>query len=549
MKLRWLLFPVIALAAAGATAPAQAPSAAASSPSREEGAWEGELLGSQWPIFVTLALRREQSGLAGTLASQGRSLPLARPRWTGDGFEAAIEGAARPVTIAATRQGGNLVGTYGEGGRALTFTLHPIPAYPHPADRIEGWRQDLDALATRFAAFDRSFTPATRASFLAALAGIGRELPALDDAEVTMRIAAAIALADNGHTRLYLLRNRTELRRLPIRIWWFADQLRIVRATPEYRQLLGCRIDAIGGIQARRARDIAGRAFAGNPSWRDYMTTYTLTSPEALHGLGIVRDMETIDLRVSGCAGPPHRQVRPLPLVRSTRSLESWWDLTPLKAPTGQWVQMLEARRSALPLYLRNPDLNYWFERLPAGDILYFNYGRAQDMEAESTAAFGERLLAEISRQRPRAFVLDLRFNTGGDLGVAADLMRRLQEATRGMPRYVVTGRATFSAGISQVASWRQAGDVTVVGEPVGDSMDLWAEGGNIRLPYSGLDAHFANGFHSYSTAPCPVGIPCLDMSSPSLAPDLPVTARWEDYVAGRDPVMTAIAADLTHRR
>jgi hypothetical protein len=72
---------------------------------------------------------------------------------------------------------------------------------------------------------------------------------------------------------------------------------------------------------------------------------------------------------------------------------------------------------------------------------------------------------------------------------------------------------------------------------------------GGVRLPYSGLDAHFANGFHSYSTAPCPAGTPCLDMSSPSIAPDLPVTARWEDYVAGRDPVMAAIAADLMSRR
>jgi len=549
MKLRWLVFPLLGFALAGDSASAQSLPAAAVA-ARDEGAWEGEMLGNQWPIFVTLQLRREQGALAGTFSFFGRSLGLARPRWTGAGFEVAVDGTATPATIVATRQGGNLVGAYREGGRVLNFILRPIPDYPRPADRIQGWQQDLDVLATRFAAFDRSFTPATRAAFLQALAAIRRDLPALDDAQVTMRIASAIALADNGHTRLYLLRNRTELRRLPIRIWWFADGLRIVRATSQYRHLLGCRVDRIGGIASRQARDIAGRAFAGNASWRDYMTTYTLTSPEALHGLGIIRDMDRVELGISGCAGPPRRSVHPLPLARSRNSLEAWWDLTPLRAPpSGAWVHALDARSDTLPLYLRHPDSYYWFERLPGSEILYFHYSRAQDMEGDRSAAFGERLLAEIARRRPRAFILDLRFNTGGDLNIAADLMRRLQEATRGIPRYVVTGRSTFSAGISQAASWRQAGNVTIVGEPVGDAMDMWAEGGNIRLPYSDLDAHFANGFHSYSTAPCPADTLCLDMSSPSLAPDLPVVTRWRDYAAGRDPVMEAITADLARRR
>jgi hypothetical protein len=548
MKLRDLIILFAAFVIGGAAAPAQSPPAPPAAPSRDERAWEGEMLGNRWPTFVTLILRADQGRLAGTIDLLGRSLRLADPRWTGDQFDAGIEGGT--ATMTAIRQGDDLAGSFSESGRRLTFTLRAVPAYPHPADRIQGWQQDLDVLATRFAAVDRSFTPRTRAAFMNALASIRRALPRLDDPQVIMRIASAVALAGNGHTRLYLLRNRTELRRLPIRIWWFANGPRIVRATPEYRQLLGCRIDAIGGVDSRRARAVAGRAYAGSASWRDYMAAYTLTSPEALHGLGIVRDMETIALRVGGCPGPARRFVHPLPLVRSQRSLEAWWDLTPLTTPpSGEWVHALEARRGNLPLYLRNPDLNYWFEQLPDSGILYFHYSRGQEMARESTAAFGERLLAEIERRRPRALVVDLRFNTGGDLNIAAGLMRGLQEATRGIPRYIVTGRATFSAGISQVASWRQAGDVTIVGEPVGDAMDFWAEGGNIRLPYSGLDVHFANGFHSYSTAPCPAGTPCLEMSSSSIAPDIPVAMRWEDYVAGRDPVMEAVAADLARRR
>ena len=162
-------------------------------------------------------------------------------------------------------------------------------------------------------------------------------------------------------------------------------------------------------------------------------------------------------------------------------------------------------------------------------------------MKEEDTKAFAGRLLAALDKQKPKAFVLDLRFNTGGNTELARDLMKQLQERTKGIPRFVITGRATFSAGIAHAASWREAGSVTFVGEPVGDEMDFWSEGGNIILPNSGFAAHFANGAHSYSTAPCPQGVKCLDMSVASLKPDLPALLSWQDYKAGRDPSMASI--------
>jgi hypothetical protein len=104
-----------------------------------------------------------------------------------------------------------------------------------------------------------------------------------------------------------------------------------------------------------------------------------------------------------------------------------------------------------------------------------------------------------------------------------------------------VAGRSTFSAGITHVASWREAGNVTIVGEPVGDTMEFWAEGGNIRLPNSRYEAHFANGRHSYSPAPCPEGTYCYDLKADSLEPDIHISPSWAEYRAGKDPVMDAI--------
>jgi hypothetical protein len=533
---------------------AAAPSARASqqvkaavAPVAFEGGWEGEAETSRWPIFLALRLERNGEKLGGKLFVLGQTADLAVVRIDGDDFTVATGSEPGALVLEGRRQDGSLVGRLKQNEADYPFTFRRIPEYPKPANRVEAWRQDLDALEQRFIKVDRSFSPAERAAFFEAVATTREQLPRLDDAQIVMSIAAAIALANNAHTRLYLLRNRTELRRLPVRLWWFSDGLYVVRTTPEYQKLLGCRVDSIAGLDPRNARDMVAHAFAGNPSWKDYMTVYSLTSPEALHGFGVTPDAETVRMGFSGCAGAaPNVVIKPLPLVKATAPLEAWWDLSPEHgAGDAAWVQALRGSKTTVPLYLRDPAHFYWYEYLPHNGIFYFQYNRSSDMKEENTKAFAARLLAAFDRQKPKAFVLDLRFNTGGNTELARDLMKQLQERTKGLPRYVITGRATFSAGIAHAALWRAAGGVTFVGEPVGDEMDFWSEGGNIVLPNSGLSAHFANGAHSYSTAPCPKGVRCLDMNVESLKPDIMTLLSWQDYGAGRDPAMDAIVKTL----
>jgi hypothetical protein len=136
--------------------------------------------------------------------------------------------------------------------------------------------------------------------------------------------------------------------------------------------------------------------------------------------------------------------------------------------------------------------------------------------------------------------VVDLRYNTGGDVGVARAFVDALAARARalGASVAVLTGRATFSAGIFHAAQLRLAG-ARVVGEPPGDGLDFWSEGGNVILPRSGLAAHYADGFHSYSAAPLPPGVtPWLDVDLDRLAPDAAVEPTFAEYRAGRDPVL-----------
>jgi hypothetical protein len=281
------------------------------------------------------------------------------------------------------------------------------------------------------------------------------------------------------------------------------------------------------------------------------MSTYSLTSPEVLHGTGISPTTDVVTFRFSDCG--PHsgiHTVRPLPLTKSAKPLESWWDLAPRYAgATDDWKQVLGSPESAVPLYLRHPDRNYWFEKSALGSLLYVQYNRAADAPDESVADFSKRLARAIASERPKALIVDLRFNTGGNGSLTPKLVDAVTTIPDGAPVYVITGRATFSAGIVAAALLREARPVKIVGEPVGDALDFWAEGGNIILPYSGLYVHFANGAHSLSPKPCPTKDYCDDLSVSTLVPDIAASPVWASYRARRDSALDAIERDLQASR
>jgi hypothetical protein len=509
------------------------------------GKWEGEAASDLWPTFLRIEIT-DAEPRAVTMYVLGQTVELGSAK-DAQSFDTVVGEGAEALRVAGHVQGAHLIGTMSQLGKTFVFKLQRIPEYSPTSDRLVGWSRDLDAIRDRLLVFDRSFDAAEKNRTKAATERLRSELPRLSDDAIRVRIAAIAALANNAHTRLYLLRNRTEVTRMPIRAWWFGRDFRVVRASPEYARYLGCRIDRIGPLSARAAKTRVTPLFAGSPTWQTYMSSYSLTSPEVLRGLGIVDGSAQVAYDFGDCADAAARvPVHPLPLTKSGKALESWWDLAPSYAgPADGWKQLLGVSHTAVPLYLRHPESNYWFDQVGLGGVFYIQYNRAADAADESMEKFATRAGDAITAGHARAVVVDLRFNTGGNGSLTPALVKAVDRALATTPLYVIVSRSTFSAGIVAAAQLREARKVKIVGEPVGDGLDFWAEGGNIILPYSGLYVHFANGAHSLSPKPCPTRDYCDDLSVASLAPDIAAPLDWASYRAGRDPAMEAIARDL----
>lgn len=508
-----------------------------------EGLWEGEIQLPRRPIVVLVDFDTKQGwlGLTGSTA-----FPVSLPRSDGEEIHFELRLARETISFRAAKETEGLRGTATLEDLGGPFLLRRLAEPPPAHSREEAWRQDLDVVLTRFLPYDRSFSDAARAELRQRIQRLKASAAHKSDAEITVELARAVALSRNAHTRLYLVRNRTEVRRLPIRAWWFPDGLYVVRATEEHKQLLGCRIEKIGGMKAAAAAEKVRGIKAGNASWRRYMSSYLLTSSELLVGSKVVDQAERIPFELR-CAGKKmKRTLTPLPLLKSSASVEAWWDLSPF-AKRNESTPLSALAAEKAPLYLRKPDVHYWFEHLPEPRILYFQYNRSQEMkDGPSLADFGRDLLAAAGRSDVEALVVDLRFNTGGNLDLATPLMKSLHDKVAGKKVFVITGRATFSAGISHAAQWKQWG-AKIVGEPVGDELDMWAEGGNVELPHSKLTVHYSNGFHGYSKREYPERKPYfLDLDVDTLEPDVRVEPTWTDYVSGRDPAMAWIEGEMS---
>lgn len=444
---------------------------------------------------------------------------------------------------------------YGLAELAMQLHYYPGPPtveYPTPADRREARVQDLDYFR-RFLTLDRSYTGVTRAVASELIAELESRLDSVSDAGFQLAIAQAVAVADNGHTNVWLGRFSRAHGRLPLRLYWFADGVHVLRVRADHADLLGAELLSVGGVPVVEA-GVALKTFVGGPweGYRAYRGPILLELPAAHFAVGLSDSESASTLTFRKRDGS--LVVRRIEAESLAEEEPLFWPNTyllsaPPEPESRTWLG-LASRVPELPLYLQEPQLEFRMADLPQGG-LYVQY-RAN--VGEGIAAFGQSVLRRIMEQTPAYLVLDQRLNGGGDYTTTAGLMSALPGLLGdAVPIYVITGPATFSAGINSVAFVRAAGmpaagasPVTLIGERVGDRERMVGETNEFELPNSRLGMTFNTGLHDVANG-CPPFPECYfrnyfyDVAVGKLDPDMTVETLFTDYLVGLDPVLEAI--------
>lgn len=384
-----------------------------------------------------------------------------------------------------------------------------------------GWTTDLAALEETLTEASPGFRDAAGPGFSDSVAALRRAIPELPDHRILAGFARLAAMGGDGHTELWLRQPGGPFRRLPVSFRWFSDGPRVTFAHPDDREVLGGRLLRIGTMSVDSALEaIAPFLSRDNRMELLYTGPVYLRTPELLEAAGVTTSIDGAQIEVETASGAV--RVLDLPAV------------DPDTVDTSGWIGARDLAPEQRPRYERRmmTDL-YWFEHLPDSNTLYLQVNRSRDAaEGEDLAAFTERFLKEADRIRPDRLVVDLRHNVGGNFhlteSLAAEIGRRpyLAEERR---LFVVLSRMTFSAGVMLAVQLLRAGEPLLVGEVSRGDPNGSYDVAVVRLPRSRAELEYTTARHR----------PMPEIEHRDHLPlDVEIPLTYEDWAAGRDPVM-----------
>ncbi|MEO5825117.1 MAG: hypothetical protein ABIR59_04460, partial [Gemmatimonadales bacterium] len=425
------------------------------------------------------------------------------------------------------------------------------PAPPQPGnvtDRGAGQSLDADYFAS-FLEFDRSYSDAARRDATVKIAKLRAEAAGLSHEAFVLRVAEIAALADNAHTAINGNAFHKNTPRIPLRAYWFADRLHVLRTSPALRDLLGAQIERIAGLPVAEVLGRLQRYAGGTDNHRKLVLTAVFESPALLNAAGIGNDGHALLVDGRLADGTPFsRRIEaddrgPAAPVSATARL-----LFPLDVTPEQPFLSFRNSTDAPTLFLKDSRELFSIAPMENGG-LYVGLDHNTDGDNQPIAPFLQRVIDTVQAGDVRFVVVDMRMNGGGDYTKTYRFAHELVKALPAPRRiYVLTSGWTFSAAITTLAALKDSGGerVVIIGEEIGDRLHFWAEGSAFVLPNSNIAVSYATGRHNYQ-GPCTDRDQCfwLNYMYPvrvrTLVPDIAAPFTFRAYQEGRDPAIEAV--------
>ncbi len=353
-----------------------------------------------------------------------------------------------------------------------------------------------------------------------------------------------MALADNGHSRVGAMSDEGTLI-LPLRLTRFAEGYYVTRAAPAYRDMLGGRVESIDGHTIDQILPRLDTLRGGVAGFRRENDATYLIVQDLLYGLDIAADAHgsTWTVTLLDDRSVTHRlEASPKRKGDNMPSSERWLSPEPSK-DIGQDWSAYQPQSTTLPETWRDFDDPFRLFSAEGSCAKVVRLQSISDVGDQKIAPFLVATEAALRAAPPCAVILDLRGDGGGDYTNMWHFAHALPNLLAPHGRiFVLTDSQTFSAAITTAAFVKDAGGdrVTIVGEPVGDRLSFFSEGGRACMPNLKVCAYYQTAKHDYAHS-CDNWRECfwLNWFYPvrieTLQPDIVVPLKFEDWNAGRD--------------
>jgi hypothetical protein len=398
------------------------------------------------------------------------------------------------------------------------------------------WREDLRFIAQEMPrAHKNLFHTMTPEQLESAVKRLDERIPFLARHQIIVEMARIVAMVGDGHTsiRNFLYDSKVGFRYYPIALYLFKDGLFIYAGAPQYSNAVGGKVVKIGNASAEEAINaVKDLVFRDNEMTIKERVPLLLTTPEILHAALLISDMEKARFVIEREGKQETIELKP---VNAQRPSNDNWALGQRFSKLPDWIDARRTASSPASLWLKSPENYFWFEYLENSRTMYVQYNEVANKEKESVAEFARRLFGFVEKHPVDRFVLDLRWNTGGNNYLNKPLLLGIIKSIKIDQRgkfFAIIGRRTFSAAQNLVNELEKYTNVVFVGEPTAGNPNFYGDPTRIVLPNSGII----------------VGVSTLwwqDLDSRDkrkwTGPELSVELSSEDYFSNNDPAMKLI--------
>jgi hypothetical protein len=397
--------------------------------------------------------------------------------------------------------------------------------------REEGWRYDIDFLVSEARRMHVApHRPAFSAEFETAARDLRARVPDLTNDQILVELSRLVTILGDGHTAIYGPSDDSPLTfesgSLPILFYLFNDGLYIVDAVDEHRRWIGAEVLRFGPLSTESVLDeLDLYVHHDNPQTYKWLGVhFALRRRVVLYqAMGATDDPNHVTLTLRDRHGSEHEVT--------------------FEGGDYEFRRKLRPQRDApdTPRWLEQIDRNYSLEHRAYLEAVYWQFNRVRDLDdGPSLAEFSDTLRSTLLDTGARYLIVDVRHNNGGNTNLLRPLLRTMTWWEQDGPArriFVIMGRNTFSATqnfISRVEQWT---DAVFVGEPSSSRPNFTGEETDLVLPFSRVRGSISTRYWQ-NAGPTD--------ERPWIAPQVPITLSSDDYFAGRDPAMAAIAGIIS---
>jgi len=418
----------------------------------------------------------------------------------------------------------------------LLFLTPKTEAQPAPVPSLtaDQWREDLRFVATELRSRHANpYHHVSKGELDAAIASLDARIPGLRRNQIIVEMMRIVAMVGDGHTRIDPRKDPAfAFPSLPVKLYLFDDGLFIRAAAPGQEALVGAKVEAIGGVPVSaaisRAAALASRDNISGP--RLFVPIY-LAMPDILEAIGLSADSRTATLTLRKGA---QTWTQSLAAAQVDPAWPPDTDIS-LVTPKG-WA---DAHAGPPPMWLAAPLELYRLIELPERQAIYVQLNMVTDQKDENLTQFGERILKRAVAANPKAIIVDLRLNTGGNGDLRNGFIKSMIRAEDADTRlFVLTARGTFSASQFLLDDLDRLTGAMFIGEPASSRPTGYGDAFRSAMPNSGINIRTSIKYWQSGQ----------DMR-PFTPIDIAAPLTFGDYVAGRDPALEAALAFKTEEK